>query len=97
MSYEGSVEFLCQNGHRSVIGCWDDAPKACRCGARMAYRHAIDHTNGYIEDDPNTQPAPVEPDGWDDVWKEDHYGNRYAIKNPRFKPLSGWRDLVSVG
>lgn len=91
MSYEGPVEYLCENGHRLATDCWSDAPTTCRCGGKMAYRHSIDHTNGYIEDDPSTQPAPVQDDGWDDDWKEDHYGNRYALKMPKFKPLEHWQ------
>ena len=44
MSYEGYTEFLSKDGEYLVVGCWDDDPKG------MAYRHSVDQTNGYEED-----------------------------------------------
>ena len=94
MSYEGSVEYLCAKGHRSVTDCHEDDLQVCRCGEVITHRHAIDHTNGEDLDDPGTMPAPVEEVGFDDVWHVDHRGNGYATKDIRFKPLSHWRELV---
>lgn len=93
MSYSGSVEFLCEQGHRSVIDCWDEEPEKCRCGAKIAYRHSIDHTNGVVEDDPSTMPAPVTEIGYDDIWKEDHHGNKFAVKAYKFRPGNHWRKI----
>lgn len=94
MSYEGSVEYLCANGHESGTDCYMDDLIVCRCGAPITHRHAINHTNGEDPEDPSTMPAPVEEIGFDDVWHKDHYGNRYATKDMRFKPLDHWRELV---
>lgn len=94
MSYEGSVEYLCERGHRSVTDCWTDMPEKCRCGAAIAHSHSIDSTNGDVEDDPHTRPAPVVEIGYDDVWKEDHHGNRYATRDVRYSPVEHWRDLT---
>lgn len=93
MSYEGSVEFLCAKGHHSAVDCWDDDPAICRCGAPMTHRHSIDHTNGVVDDDPSTKPAPKEQIGVDDDWRTDHHGNRYALPVPRYRPGDGWRSL----
>jgi hypothetical protein len=90
MSYEGSVEYLCQDGHRSVVDCWEDRLVKCRCGAAMAYRHSIDHTNGVEDDNPATMPAPTEEIGFTDIWREDHYGNRYAIKDVKYRAGEHW-------
>ena len=95
MSYEGSREFLCANGHHSVFECWDDDPPVCRCGAPMTFAHSIDHTNGDVEDDPSTMPAPKEQIGSDDIWREDHYGNRYAVQDHRYRPVREWQVLKS--
>lgn len=93
MSYEGSTEFLCANGHRSVVDCHDDDPEKCHwCGSPMTHVHSIDHTNGIEEGNPGTMPAPKEQIGADDDWRTDHHGNRYAVAIPKFKPLSEWRD-----
>jgi hypothetical protein len=93
MSYEGSVEYLCEKGHRSATDCWTPVPTACRCGAAITHQHSIDHTNGAIEDDPSTLPAPTEMIGFDDIWNEDHYGNRYATKHVRYRPVEHWQKL----
>ena len=90
MSYEGSIEFLCEKGHRSVIDCHEAEPSACRCGAPLTYTHAIDYTNGEDADDPSTFPASRVEIGFDDIWKTDHYDNHYAIKDVRYAPLDNW-------
>lgn len=93
MSYEGYVEYLCERGHLSGADCYDDDLKVCRCGAPMAFRHAVDQTNGEIDDDPHTMPAPVREIGFDDDWKNDHHGNRYAAKLVRYEPVEHWRPI----
>lgn len=94
MSYEGRVEFLCHKGHYTSVECYENEPGECRCGAKMRYRHSIDDTNGEIDGDPHTRPAPVINDDFDDVWKEDHYGNRYAVALPRFLPGEHWDEIA---
>lgn len=92
MSYEGSKEVLCANGHYWVVDCWDDDPETCdRCGAPITHTHAIDETNGPCSDDPSTLPAPKECIGQDDDWRTDHYGNRYAIAIPKYRPAAEWQ------
>lgn len=60
MSYEGYEEFLCVNGHHSIVDAFDDDPTCCpQCGARLAYRHSVDETNGVEEGLPDTMPAPT--------------------------------------
>lgn len=52
MSYEGSEEHLCENGHRWEIGCrydWDDEGELtcpyAHCGKKSVWYHSIDDTN----------------------------------------------------
>lgn len=94
MSYEGSTEYLCANGHYLCTSCYEDAPDGCSvCGAALSYSHSIDETNGVDPEDPGTMPGDKECIGQDDQWREDHYHNRYAFAIPRYKPLEGWREL----
>jgi hypothetical protein len=97
MSYEGSEEFLCANGHYTCQDCHDDNPKGCWfCAAPITHWHAIDETNGEDEDLPDTKPAPKQQTGWDDRWQIDHYGNRYATKVPRYVAGARWQRLRSA-
>lgn len=92
MSYEGYREYLCSSGHYWTADAYDDDLHECpHCGARMTHWHSVDATNGRDESDPNTMPAPKEAIGRDDKWALDHYGNRYAIPVPKYRPLSQWR------
>jgi hypothetical protein len=94
MSYEGSEEFLCANGHYFCQSCYSDAPPHCwHCDAPLAYWHAIDETNGEDDRLPSTKPAPKQQAGWDDRWHHDHYGNRYATKILRYVPGGEWTKL----
>ena len=49
MSYEGTVQRLCKNGHLDEVDCYDDSDKdRCQyCNELIVYRHGIDQTNGF--------------------------------------------------
>ena len=49
MSYEGTVQRLCKNGHLEEVNCYNDSSKdRCEyCNELFVYRHGIDQTNGY--------------------------------------------------
>lgn len=95
MSYEGSREFLCLLGHHLEIDCNQDDPHECpHCHSPIAFRHSIDHTNGYDEDDPNTYPAEKVIYGHDDIWHKDHHSNRYATKRYRWSPADDNWQLI---
>jgi hypothetical protein len=87
MSYEGHTQLICANGHHHTYDAYDDGESACpTCGGAWTHRHDVDVTNGYDETHPSTCNAPVIEIGFTDVWHEDHYGNRYAIKCPLVAP-----------
>lgn len=96
MSYEGSQEWLCANGHYLMGSCWDAELTVCpRCHAPITHRHSIDETNGPDESDPSTLPAPKEQIGTEDDWHTDHHGNRYAVLVRRYKPVAEWRTMTA--
>lgn len=50
MSYSGYREYICNKGHYFTVDEWDDEPKKCpKCGDVINYRHTVDQTNGYGE------------------------------------------------
>lgn len=53
------------------------------------YYHDVDVTNGYDEADPHTCDAPREMVSCFDRQVEDHRGNRYMVRDPRFGPAKG--------
>jgi hypothetical protein len=97
MSYEGYAEFLCKSGHYWTMSYSEEsflenrsAPNiyTCpHCGLRPSMYHDVNETNGIDEDDPNTLPAKKKEIGFDDEWRIDHYGNKYAVKIIKFKPI----------
>ncbi len=88
MSYEGYREYLCRTGHFFTVDAYEDAPTTCpQCGEAIGYTHSVDVTNGPIEDQPSTLPGPKELIERQDDWRTDHYGNRYAIQIPIYRPL----------
>ena len=94
MSYEGSVEYICENSHYQIVDCWTDLEKCRRCGGALAWCHSINVTNGVIDDDPGTIPAKTQSIGYEDDWHIDHHGNRYAIKIEMVEPADPtWREL----
>ena len=96
MSYEGYEEYLCENGHYMTANCYDSVWPQCRsCGHSFSHWHAVDQTNGTEENNPNTMPAPKEEIGFEDVWQEDHYGNKYATKIILYRPLSEWKEVLA--
>lgn len=98
MSYEGYSMFLCARGHASVYGCHDTREPRCRhCGEPPAYECMVDQTNGHVEDDPSTHEPDMEEIGFDDHWGKDHYGNKFAAKIRKYKPLGDrWHKLQTA-
>lgn len=98
MSYEGYEEFLCENGHYYTAACAfesESTAKCPHCKKKTKWWNAVDQTNGMDEDVPATMSAPKKEIGFDDKWKEDHYGNKYAVKILKFEPDSDrWRKFV---
>jgi hypothetical protein len=90
MSYEGEIELILENGQYTVIPDentyfptnFDNLPSPIK------YWHAVDLTNGIDIDNPSTFPAPKRETGFFDIWTEDHYGNKYAIKVITYEPGS---------
>lgn len=87
MSFEGTIQKLCTQGHLSHFDIWHEG-KSCKCGASFNWTHVIDETNGSEPEDYN---LPVEID-FEDEWHTDHYGNRYAVKIPLYKPPKPLKD-----
>lgn len=86
MSYEGYKEYLLEDGSYVTLDCWEDAPTNAKWG------HSVDVTNGYDESVGYACDAPKKGIGYYDVWKEDHYGNKYAVKVLTYEPASDcWR------
>jgi hypothetical protein len=106
MSYEGYTEYLCPNGHRwKGTDRYSDTDLAnseiCSfCKEKADRLHHVCTTNGEkdADDDPkcHTRPAPIVAVGFDDNWKKDHYGNRYAEKVEKFEPVDNrhWIKLM---
>lgn len=95
MGYSGFTEYLCVEGHFSSRNVWAEDLKACpHCGKAFAHFHGVDQTNGYSEEHPSSCHAPKKLIGFTDVWNNDHYGNRYATKVDRWRPLEHWRPLT---
>jgi hypothetical protein len=96
VSYEGSEEYICPNKHYWCIPCQYEAhdTKCPVCGQEAKYQHMIDETNGVRvnakgeTDDPEcyTISAPVKVVGYEDKWRVDHYGNRYATQLEIIEP-----------
>ena len=94
MGYSGFREYLCASGHYSTRDAYDDDLSKCPdCGGPLTHYHGVDQTNGYDESEPYSCCAPKEVIGFDDEWRTDHHGNRYAVKKVRFRPISAWRVL----
>lgn len=107
MSYEGVEQFICLNGHKWEVdsttfshstGDQQHEMMTCEiCKARAEYACEVDKTNGYDENDPRTFDGPTEIVGFDDIWSVDHYGNKYAIKVDKHRPVgfSRWVLITS--
>lgn len=102
MSYEGYTEYICPVGHYYTVdsmasygGFATDAEyyscMACpTCHTwPAAYAHSVDETNGYDDADQNSCNAPREMVSCFDLQVEDHRGNRYMVRDPRFAPAKG--------
>jgi hypothetical protein len=93
MSYEGYVEYLCENGHYCQNGAYETDHTRCPlCNGKLTYINFVDETNGEDKDDPCTMPAETEVIGNHKVAEEDAYGNSYFVDIPKLKPASDrWR------
>lgn len=94
MGYSGYTEYLCETGHYFVIDCWDEPAAKCKtCSKKIKFCRGVDTTNGVDLDLECTYPAKREEIGFEDIWKTDHYNNRYATKRILYKPSdkSLWR------
>lgn len=88
MSYEGYDEYILEDGSYQVKGCWDSPPQNAK------WWHSVDVTNGYEESVDYACDAPKKETGYYDVWKEDHYGNKYAVKVLTYEPASDcWKSI----
>lgn len=102
MSYEGYIEYLCPDGHYSILDAhWNYGGGAskeeraqamtCRvCGKTFNRYHHVDETNGYDTSHPDTCDAQKKEIGFTDVWNTDHYGTKYAVKVLRYEPGLEW-------
>lgn len=91
MSYEGEVEYLCEEGHYYKQNVNKPAAYQQHCSVcrkRWVYFHDIDHTNGFYSNLPYTFPAGKKVIGHTDIWNADHHGNMYAIKIDRYGPAN---------
>lgn len=99
MGYKGYEEFLCEKGHFTTYD-RNDFPYSdicARCGARLTHQHSVDQTNGFSAEHAATCPAPKMEFGFEDEWHIDHYGNRYAVKIPLYKPQPGaWSNIATL-
>jgi hypothetical protein len=95
MSFEGFYEYICEKGHYKSVDVYNDSHSgSCdKCGSKWGYSHLVDQTNGYEEDNSSTYPAPKLTYSVEDEWKEDHYGNKYAISISLYAPIDIWRKL----
>ena len=72
-----------------------ESPLVCNfCKAPFVFTHSINETNGIELDDdgvpyPETISYPFKETGFDDIWKEDYYGNKYAVKRLKYEIPSG--------
>ncbi len=84
MPYEGYDECLDENGFYFV----NYNLHRCYIPAEAVWIHLVDVTNGYNSEDKSyaTCNAPKIPNGFVDIWKEDHYGNKYAEKILKWLP-----------
>lgn len=107
MSYEGTVELICPSGHYWCVDATElhhfgDKPAySCKmCGKSAQYECEIDHTNGYDPRLAYTYGGPKLEFGAEDVPQEDHYGNKYFVRRPLYKPdltQNRWRARSSAG
>lgn len=89
MSYEGETEYLCEEGHydkyRATYGDVGHLRRCSVCRKVWAYRHDINHTNGFYSDQPGTFQAGKKVIDHTDIRQVDHYGNAYVIRIARYE------------
>jgi hypothetical protein len=105
MSYEGIEQFLCPKGHLAEVDSsqitygTDEERKALlkcpHCKQNFVLYCSVNFTNGYDEDDPTTSRGKVKEAGFSDIWRVDHYNNRYATKLIEYVPddPTRWKKL----
>lgn len=57
MSYEGYTQALCEKGHQYNVGQYQEDDGCPYCGAKTAWSHEVDQTNGCYYDDEETENA----------------------------------------
>ncbi|AXH72485.1 MAG: oxygen-sensitive ribonucleoside-triphosphate reductase [Caudoviricetes sp.] len=63
MSYSGYYEYICEKGHYFSRDCWDSEPDKCpHCRGKIEYRHSVDQTNGYGENEKYLDEVEVTTD-----------------------------------
>lgn len=50
-SCEGYFQCLCEHGHLNYFDLYEDDEAVCSCGAKIAWQHFVDQTNGIDESD----------------------------------------------
>ncbi len=109
MSYEGYVEYICEDGHYYTIDVYDtiDAfdetlkskSSACKfCDKAIRYIHHVDQTNGYEESDLGTCDGKKKLLGYQEVWRLGYHRNNnsngYSRKVAVYQPDGDmWIDL----
>jgi len=85
MSYEGYSQYLCRNGHKTIIDSLEELPKHCDCGKEFIFSWQVNQTNGDELHNALTMEYPF------DVLEERKYvtckscGSLVETKEPRFK------------
>lgn len=95
MSYEGRDFYILKDGslvvHQESYGMVPPPDN-------VEWEAHVNDTNGYEEDDITTHEPKYEEISFREEWKEDHYGNKYAVKIPIYGPVNGpgcnpWRRI----
>lgn len=89
MSYEGYEQYICPNKHSWERDARSNDECVCPvCREAPEFYHDVETTNGVCESIPSSLPADMNEVGFEDDWRTDHYGNRYAIKIPHYVPAN---------
>jgi hypothetical protein len=84
MRYRGIDYIILKNKTLVMQSCFDQKPVDAEW-----YCH-VNTTNGIDETDPTTQAPRMKVVGFNDIWKKDHYGNKYAVKELLYEPDNGF-------
>lgn len=84
MSFEGYYEYLTSDGQYMTRDVFDDLTEQEMDDLSIKYFRLVDTTNGYDEETEEKNKIEI---GYYDQWKTDHYGNKYAVKVKKYKPI----------